>query len=74
MPGLDVMLTGAPSSGGGVKRWSWNGYGQLGNGSTTHSTTPVNALLATQAVFLTNAWQTKVGTSGVNGTVHCRAI
>jgi alpha-tubulin suppressor-like RCC1 family protein len=45
-PGVSAIALGesdtcAIEAGGGVKCWGWNGYGQLGIGSTSDETSPV---------------------------------
>ena len=56
---------------GGVKCWGWNGYGQLGDGSTTNRFTPVDAVGLTSGVVKISAGYATTCAVLQNGNTKC---
>lgn len=58
-------------SGGGVRCWGYNGYGQLGDGSTVNRITPVNVTTLLSGVSVVTAGGYHTCAVKTNGVVQC---
>ncbi|MEZ4866392.1 MAG: C13 family peptidase [Caldilineaceae bacterium] len=63
--------TCAVTTTGGLKCWGWNGYGQLGNNSTTSSKTPVNVSGLSSGVSAVGAGYNHTCALTTSGGVKC---
>jgi alpha-tubulin suppressor-like RCC1 family protein len=61
----------AVTIGGGVECWGYNGYGQLGNNSTTNSSVPVQVSGLTSGVTAVSAGNVSACALTTGGSVEC---